>query len=145
MRERFDTVGVLRVEGDADAAGDAGFAVRQQKGFGEAGDERVGDLQRAGGFADIGHDHGEFVTAHPRHGVALANPSAQPLRDLLQQEVAGGVAEAIIDALESVKVDPQHGGTTFVSPGVAQGLTHAVPEQVAVGQVGQAVVVRQRP
>ena len=42
------------------------------------------------------HQH-EFVAADARHGVDLADDAPQALRDLVQQLVAGAMAERIVD------------------------------------------------
>ena len=57
--------------------------------------------------ADAQHD--ELVAAHPGHDVALVDGAAQALGDLDQQPVAGLVTEAVVDDLEVVEVEEEHG------------------------------------
>ena len=50
----------------------------------------------------------ELVAAEARHGVAGAQAAGEPSADLLQQLVAGVVAERVVDLLEAVEVHQQH-------------------------------------
>jgi hypothetical protein len=52
------------------------------------------------------------------------------------------VAEAVVDHLEIVQVDEEHGQAAAVAARPGQGVAHAVVEQRPVGQVGEAVVER---
>ena len=54
--------------------------------------------------------HGELVAAQARGQIVLAQRRPQPLGDGHEQRVAGGVAERVVDALEVVQVEEQHGG-----------------------------------
>ena len=62
--------------------------------------------------------------------------------DGLQQPVADGMAERIVDELEVVEVDAQHSERAVGASALRQCLGHAHAEEDAVGQVGQGVVVR---
>ena len=80
--------------------------------------ERVGQrrehaLGDDGRLARVGHvleQHGELVAAHARHGVARAQRRVQAPGDGLQQLIADLVAERVVDDLEAVEVEEQHGG-----------------------------------
>ena len=52
-------------------------------------------------------DH-EFIAALPADGVRAAHASEQPLRHGLQQAVADGVAQRVVDVLEAIHVQEQH-------------------------------------
>jgi hypothetical protein len=71
--------------------------------------------------------------------VVRSHASRQAGRDLLQQLVTGEVAEAVVDHLEVVEVDEQHGQGGVVG-GLAQRRRRAFGEQGAVAQPGEAVV-----
>src|SRR5207248_3077750 len=51
----------------------------------------------------------EFVTAHARHRLAEADLVAQALSDFDQDQVAAGMAEAVVHSLEMVEVHVEHG------------------------------------
>ena len=96
-------------------------------GIGRLGD---GDLQ-----------DGELVAAHARDGVGLAHEHAQPLGDHLQQLVAGGMAERVVDGLEVVEVE-QVRGDDLAALDAGKRLLQPLVEQHAVGQAGQRIVMR---
>ena len=52
----------------------------------------------------------ELVAAEPGRGVGAAQHRLEPGRDVDEEPVADGVAEAVVDGLERVEVDEQHGG-----------------------------------
>ena len=52
-------------------------------------------------------DDDELVAAEPGDGVSVADDAAQPVGDLREHLVAGGVPEAVVDGLELVEVDEQ--------------------------------------
>src|SRR5829696_2767170 len=99
----------------------------------------LGEHAGGGQVGVLGQD-GELVAAEAADGVVLAQAAAQPSRDLAQQPVAGAVAEAVVDHLEVVEVDEEHGQAAAVPAGPGQGVPDPVVEQGPVGQVGQAVV-----
>ena len=75
--------------------------------------------------------------------VARTQRAAQPAGDFHQQHVAGVMPERIVDDLEAVEIDEQHGELALVALGsVDRAAQHAV-EHFAVRQIGQAVVRRE--
>ena len=124
-------------EAHADAGADvAALAVEDQRlaqGLGQAArhPERVA-LAR-----DAGQQDGELVAAEAGHDVGRTQHAAQPLGDAAEQAIAGAVAERVVDDLEVVEVDEQHGD----APAGAQRAAEALHEQLAIGQAGERVVV----
>ena len=66
----------------------------------------------------------------------------QALRALVQHAVADGVAVGVVDALEVVEVDEDHGDAAAVALAHRHGVLDAVAEQRAVGEQRQRVVQR---
>ncbi len=64
------------------------------------------------------------------------------LGDRLQQQVADGVPERVIDGLEVVEIETQH-PDGFAWPLVGQDNVHLIVERHAVWQIGQRVILRQ--
>ena len=75
----------------------------------EGGQHPLGDQRALGGGGVALDEDGELVAADPRHRVAEADAGPQPLADRHEEAVAGVVAEAVVDGLEVVEVDEQHG------------------------------------
>ena len=73
-------------------------------GRGDAPSER-----QRGALVDVLADDDELVAAEPRDGVGGPHGGGHPAGERDQQRVAGGVAEEVVDALEVVEVDEQHG------------------------------------
>ena len=66
----------------------------------------------------------EFVAAHVRHGVPSPKHAfGQAQRDLAQQPVAKSVAEHVVDVLEAVQVEHDHGARAVVAARLRQLLT----------------------
>ena len=83
----------------------------------------------------------EVVASQARDRVARPHDPAQHGRQLHQQPVAGGVAQALVDELEAVEVHEQHGAALLRAPAPAgQRAAQAVHEERAVRQPGEAVV-----
>nr|GEU28653.1 hypothetical protein [Tanacetum cinerariifolium] len=95
------------------------------------------------GAADIGQHHHELVAAMAADGIDAAHAAHQPLRRLAQQQVAHVVAQRVVDVLETVEVDEQHGHHAVVTARRRQRLVQPIEQQHAVGQVGQHVVLGQ--
>ncbi len=60
---------------------------------------------------------------------ALVERLVEPLGDLLQQAVAGVVAERVVDLLEVIEVDQHHGGDATGAAAGVERLLDAVAEQ----------------
>ena len=87
--------------------------------------------------------HDEFVAAEAGGGVDRANFVLQPARDADQQGVADGVAEAVVDELESIEVEEEQREVVVrITLCAGEGLADAVGEQGAIGQPGEPVVQR---
>ena len=84
--------------------------------------------------------HGELVAAEARGEHAFTDAGAEPACDALEQQVAGGVAERVVDALEIVEVDVQE-VQGLARAQLAQQEARALAELGAVGQAGEGVVI----
>ena len=77
-------------------------------------------------------DDQEFLTAEPPHGLATSDSAAQCAAEHAQHLIAGRVPQRVIDLLEVVEVQHDHG---VVGAEPAQGTI----ERAAVGEAGQRV------
>ena len=64
-----------------------------------------------------GQQDNKFVTAKARYCVDIAQVGLEAFGDALEQLVADRMAEAVIDVLETVEVDKQHGAHALVDAG----------------------------
>ena len=78
----------------------------------------------------------------PRRAAVSPVPAsaADAIGDGLQQLVADGVAEGVVDRFEVVEVDEQHDHRVGLGARHPQGVIHAIEEQRPVGEPGQLVV-----
>ncbi len=81
---------------------------------------------------------GELVAAQAGDDVVAAHGAHEPRGHALEQLVADGVPERVVDALEVVEVDEHH--RDLVARAGLERLAHLLAEQRAVGQAGQRVV-----
>ena len=141
LQQLVGIAAVLRRQRDADRDADHDLMVVDLVRRGDHLDETAGE--RSGrsllGAADL--DHGELVAAEPRHGVVLADGGLQPAADFLQQRIANGMAERVVDVLEMIEVEAEH-RELVVRTRPAQPLFELLVEQHAVRQIGQRVMAR---
>ena len=96
--------------------------------------------------------HVELIATHAGHKINSPHAGLKPARNLLQQLVTYMVSKGVIDCLELIEVQHQHGEhrvvalcqrvTTFRSTVLMQrdGVLEAIAKQGPAGQVGQCVV-----
>ncbi len=84
----------------------------------------------------------EFVAAEARHHVGVADDLAQPVGHRAQQLVAAGMAERVVDLLELIEIDEQHGAGLARMPRGSQRLVDLVAKVSPVRQAGERVVAR---
>ena len=85
---------------------------------------------------------GELVPADARDRVGGARGAAHALRGLPQQLVAGGVPEVVVDALEAIEVDEQHGDPLLGAARALDRVLEPVEEQHAIREARERVVER---
>ena len=89
----------------------------------------------------LADDH-ELVATEPCDGVGSLQAPLDPPRDLDEQLVAGVVAQAVVDHLEAVDVEEQHGDLAGAPREAEESLAEAVEEERAIRQTGQRIVER---
>ena len=85
------------------------------------------------------HQH-EFVATDAGDGVDRGDDALQASRDVVQQFIAGAMAQRIVDELEAVEIEHQHGELLLVAFRMDDRLVQPIVEQHAIGQAGQRVV-----
>jgi hypothetical protein len=101
----------------------------------------AGERRRIRRLAHRRHDDGEFVAAQPCNRVGLPGAVTQPVGNHLEQLVADRMPERIVDALEMIEIEAEH-GERFSPLHPLELVLQPLTQQHAIGQVGQRVVTR---
>ena len=142
LRDLFAAVtGFLR-DGDPDARADENLLALQRERLLEHLHDPVGDVRSLDALPAVLQQDRELVPTQPGGGVGSSERFLQPVADLQQEPVAGGVAEGVVDRLEVVDVHEQHCDGFAVALLALDGVQHAVAEQRPVREVGDGVVER---
>ena len=128
-----------RGQRDADRGRDEDLAPLELQRLGELRLDAPGDRLGGLGVGDVLEEEAELVAAQPRHGVARAQRGAEAIAHLHQQLVADRVAERVVDHLEAVEVEEEHGQVLVAPPGAREPVAEPVHEQRPVRQPGQRV------
>ena len=95
-------------------------------------DDALGQHGRILVAGDAALDDGELVAAEAAYRVDLARTGFEPFSGLAQQLVTGWVTQGIVDLLEAVEVEAQH-GEALTAAEALQRLVNPLSEEHAVG------------
>ena len=110
-------------------------------GHGDLLDQPVGEVRERAVVMLARQHRLELVAAEPADLAFLADHRGQPLRNLLQQRVADGVTERVVDVLEAIEIDQEQGAAAAIRIALLlQRLVERAPHQHAIGQVGQRII-----
>jgi len=122
-------IAIIRVNADADAGADKQFAFVGQERLVETAQQFFGNHLRIVRVFKPRQQHDKFVTAKAGNRIDVAQLLRQAGRDALEQLVTHWMAEAVIDVLEAIKVQEQHGAVLIVASLVAENLAHPAFKQ----------------
>ncbi len=91
----------------------------------------------------VAAEAGHRVLARPGHRVAGAQRLRQASRDLHEEVVREGLAEALVDETEVVQVGEDDGGRGVVAPGAREGVAQPIPKEDPIRQARQRVMQHQ--
>ena len=89
----------------------------------------------------LGQDDPELVAAQPCQDVGLADPAPKRRGDRLEQVVARFVAEPVVDGLEMIQIEQQHGPAAAIAGRRLGLLGQRLLEAPAVEQRRQKIVI----
>ena len=92
-----------------------------------------------------GGDDREFVAAEPGDQVVAAQGAGEPLGDAADQLVADRMAERIVDVLEMVEIDVEHGRGRTALAHLLDHRLEPLAEKDAVGQPAERIVQGEMP
>jgi len=134
---------VVGRDGDADRGADHHPVAVDLVWFGQGHDDPLGAVSQGVAGAAAGDDYLKLVTAEPPHAPGAFHHPLKPLRHLPEQGIPGRMAEGVIDLLEPVEIEQEHGaGAVFDSAGVEylfERFRHLQP----VGEACERIVVRE--
>lgn len=100
--------------------------------------QRLGELPRDHGHilgvVDAREEKGELVSGFAGHRIALAHGRSQALSNSLQELVACGVAQSVVDLLEAIEVDEDHRQPVPIPMGLGQGDGQSIVEETHPGR-----------
>ncbi len=142
LQKLIRIVAVVGRERDADADADHELMAGDVVGLGDPFDQSAGQRGGRRGIAAAAElHHCEFVAAESRHRIVIGDAFGKPAGDFLEQGVADGVAERIVDFLEVIEIEAKH-RELIAALGEMQRALQPFPEQCPVRQIGQRVVPR---
>ncbi len=100
--QRVGVFAVIRIQADADAAGEMQVMLLHDEGFADRVEHLGGDPNGVVTPGESRQVDDEFIASQPRHAVALAQAILQAPADHAQQAIADLMAERIVDVLEVV-------------------------------------------
>jgi hypothetical protein len=142
LHQRLDVLGVLGVDGGADARADEQAHALVVKRLPDRGLQQLGDLLGLDRSGARGEQHGELVAAEACHEVDGRGHRRQAQPDLAQQLVTGLMAESVVELLELIEIDEHDHHVAAGGLGGRHVGGQPGEEHPAVGQVGERVVQR---
>jgi hypothetical protein len=100
----------------------------------------LGGVGRLLDVLDVLEQQCELVPAESRGGVACAHARGEAHRHGREHLVAGGVTEAVVDGLEVVQIQEDHGNAALLAPAPGDRMAHALGEERAVREAGNGIV-----
>ncbi len=141
LQQLLRILAVARRHRNADRGADHHRVAVEQEGIGERLQEAPRQQHRVFRPRHPALHDGEFVGVEAGEHVLLAQCRAQALGHRAQQLVADAVAERVVDRLEIVEAEHQHGDLLGAAPCVREHVVHLLAQQAAVRQAGQGVML----
>ncbi len=118
------------------------LVIAEIEGFAERLSDFLGEGR--GLHGRVGHvvDHRELVAAQPGDQRGFRGAFAQPRGDGAQQGVTGRMSKRVVDLLEAIEIEHEHGQINTAIARNRNGVFHPLPEQHAIWQIGQRIVLR---
>jgi hypothetical protein len=144
-QQRFDRIAMLRIQRNAGAEADDEIALIDAQGCGELAQDVRHEVLDCFGAPDGRNHQREFIAAETAQESDAAGCLLQPRRDGAQHAIAVLMSERVVDRLEVVDVQIQHGAGQRLRPGAFDRQLEPLVQVAAVGQLGQRIMMREVP
>jgi hypothetical protein len=131
------------IERDADARGDADLVAVDGERLAEHLADPPRELADDVWIGQAEHQNGELVATEARHEMIWPHGFPETLDDLLQQEIAHGMPKGVVDILEVVDVEIEHGERRSPAQARIEGHRQPLHEGAAIGEIGEKIRLRQ--
>ena len=139
-RRAGGVLGVLGVDGGAEAGGDDGGAAGEEDGALEGALDGVDAVADGAVVGEGGGEEDELVSADAGEGVGGVEGLAEVVGDLAEDLVAGVVAEGVVDFLEAVEVEQEEGERAVGAAGALEAWVRRSSKRRRLGEAGELVV-----
>ena len=141
--QRIGVIAILRRQCNPYAGFERELAAVEIIGFGDGGAYSLGERDYAVFLILLGRlQHRKFVAAQSADAIDLPCRLLQPAGNLLQQGVAGRMAQRIVHGFEAVEVEHQYRECLAKPAHPRQRRVCLFHEQRPVGETGQSIVAR---
>ena len=141
--EFFSGAAVLGKDTDSDAKSQIDLPATDLNGLGGVTNNLLTAALDVSYGVEIGHDNDEFVSPHARHAVGFANGGEQALPHSREEAVADSVAKRVVDLFKEVDINEEHRDFLVMVLPSEDRLAETLLEQLAVGEAGQVIVMRE--
>ena len=151
----MEFLGIVGAKGDPDTRLDHDVVAFQMQRSGDRLQDAPGDVRGIFAIVDLTQQDRELVAPEPGHGrgaagqadagdgIAAAQAAGQTLGERLEQTVAARVTQRVVDPLEAVEIEEQHGQLAALATDLCDRFVEHLPKMRPVRQTGDAVEERQ--
>ena len=143
LQQPFGIRGMVRIDRDADGNGLLGQPPLDDERLPEGRRQLAAQAQGPVRRPRTGHQQREFIPTEARQLVLLGDHRGDPKGRLLQQQIATGPAQLLVHPLELVEIEGEDRGRADAIVVARNGTRQHLPEQRAVRQAGQRIVMHQ--
>ena len=136
-------LGLRRIQSDAGAGPDMQIAAIDFVGLGQRREHRHHNVDGRAQRSDRSKNQRELIAADAAKAIAIASPRAETLGHGLQQPVADLMTERVIDHLEVIEIEVNHGNVAAFLPRSFRHARQLLEKAGAVAQMGHRVSQRQ--
>ena len=135
---------MVGIERNSDTGTDRDFDLINTNRLGDRGYQAVGNSIGDTYLRQTRQDNYEFVAANTRDGIGFADFRGDACGALTQHTIAKFMAIAVVDFLETIKIEKHDCGSLVISPRLSQRLVETILAQTQTGQSGKRIVVGQK-